>query len=303
MANDRNRAILGQAVELVVTFYGFDGGTTQSSTPPTISIVDSNGNTIISETSAGITNVSTGVYKYTYNVPSSGDRGIWKDTWSATIDGVSIVNEFTFLVVSDSTAVPSGSIKLGDEVAFDFSQEELEGLNILIKYLKCRLRSDGAKPKRDKFGAFEFDAYGEIITEECNVFSDEILACFLCQSLSEFNSTPFFTSYIFSDQIIYKTFANVIVEGAYVVALASQSLIEKGRDFTISDGGISYQPPQLGDFLQSHYQNWLTTYRERLRFIKASIRPGAATFGTYSNMSSGSPAFARLRHIRQRKIV
>jgi len=303
MANDRSRAILGQAVELIVTFYGFDGAPTQSSPPPTISIVNSTNNTIVLETTAGITNTSTGVYKYTYNVPSSGERGIWKDIWTATVDGVEIVNEFNFLVVSDSTAVPDGNIKLGDDVLFDFTQEELEGLNVLIKYLKCRLRSDGTKPKRDKFGAFIFDAYGEMLTEECNVFSDEILACFLCQSLSEFNSTPFFTSYIFSDQIIYKTFSNVIVEGAYVVGLASQALLEKGRDFTISDGGISYQPPQLGDFLQSHYQNWLTTYRERLKFIKASIRPGASTFGTYSNLSSGSPAFARLRHIRQRKIV
>ncbi len=303
MANDRDRAILGQAVDLIVTFYGFDGAPTQSNPIPSISIVDSTGSTIIANTSSGITNVSTGVYRYTYNVPSSGSRGIWKDTWTATIDGVEIVNEFNFLVVSESTAVPDGNIKLGDEVIFDFSQQELEGLNILIKYLKCRLRSDGTKPKRDKFGAFIFDAYGEMVTEECNVFSDEILACFLCQALSEFNSTPFFTSYLFSDQIIYKTFANVLVEGAYVVALASQSLIEKGRDFTISDGGISYQPPQLGDYLQSHYQNWLTSYRERLKFIKASIRPGPSTFGTYSNLSSGSPAFARLRHIRQRKII
>lgn len=303
MANDRNRAMLGQQVDLIVTFYGFDGAPTQSSINPTIKIVDSTGNILIPETTSGIRNTSTGEYRYSYLVPAAGDRGIWKDTWSAVVDGVSITNEFNFLVVSDSTGVPTGSVKLGDEVSFDFSQEELEGINILLKYLKCRLRSDGTKPKRDKFGAFEFDAYGEIITEECNVFSDEILACFLSQSLSEFNSTPFFTSYLFSDQIIHKTFANVIVEGAYVVALASQSLVEKGRDFTISDGGISYQPPQLGDYLQSHYQNWLTTYRERLRFIKASIRPGPATFGTYSNLSSGSPAFTRLRHIRQRKII
>ena len=303
MASDRTKAFKGEPVDLTVTFYGFDGAPTQSAPIPTISIVSSDGTVIIPETSAGISNPSTGTYRYTYNVPSSAERGLWKDVWKSTIDGTQLVNEFNFLVVSESSAIPEGNIKLGDEVSFDFSQEELEGINVLLRQLKCRLRSDGRKPKRDRFGAFVFDAYGELVTEECNVFSDEILACFLVQALSEFNSTPFFTSYQFSDQIIYKTFANVIVEGAYVVALASQALVERGRDFTISDGGISYQPPQLGDFLQSHYQNWLTTYRDRLKFIKASIRPGPATFGTYSNMSSGSPAFARLRHIRQRKIV
>jgi len=303
MANNRGRATIGQAVDLIVTFYGFDGAPTNPENLPTITVIDVQGNVVLYETNSGIVNTSTGVYRYTFNVPGGADRGIWKDIWSAIVDGTDVVNEFTFLVVSESTAVPEGNVKLGDDVVFDFSQEELVGLNILLRYLKCRLRSDGRKPKRDKFGAFIFDAYGEMIMEECNVFSDEILACFLCQALSEFNSTPFFTSYLFSDQIIYKTFANVIVEGAYVVGLASQSLMEKGRDFSISDGGISYQPPQLGDFLQSHYQNWLTSYRERLKFIKASIRPGPSTFGTYSNLSSGSPAFARLRHIRQRRIV
>jgi hypothetical protein len=303
MSNDRTKATQGEVVELTVTFYGFDGAPTQSIPSPKISIVSSDGSVILSQTSAGITNPSTGVYKYFYDVPKTAERGLWKDLWTSNIDGVELENEFNFLVVSESAAIPDGSIKLGDDVSFDFSQEELEGINVLLKQLKCRLRSDGRKPKRDRYGAFIYDAYGELVTEECNVFSDEILACFLVQSLSEFNSTPFFTSYQFSDQIIYKTFANVIIEGAYVVALASQALVERGRDFTISDGGISYQPPQLGDFLQSHYQNWLTTYRERLKFIKASIRPGPATFGTYSNLSSGSPAFARLRHIRQRKIV
>ena len=305
MANSRERAIVGEQVDLIVTYYGFSGSPTQTDSVPTVKIVDNNGNTIVQQTSIGIKNTSTGVYKYTFTVPTNVDSGclLWKDIWTASVDEVEIVNEFSFLVLSESDYVPPGSVKLGDDVNFDFSQEELNGINVLIKYLKCRLRSDGTKPKRDKFGAFMFDAYGEMLTEECNVFSDEILACFLCQALSEFNSTPFFTSYLFSDQIIYKTFSNVIVEGAYVVALASQALVERGRDFTISDGGISYQPPQLGDFLQSHYQNWLTSYRERLKFIKASIRPSPSTFGTYSNLSSGSPAFARLRHIRQRKII
>ena len=113
---------------------------------------------------------------------------------------------------------------------------------------------------------------------------------------------PFFTTFTFADEVIYKLFAAAIVEGAYVFAIASQTLVEKGRDFTISDGGLSYQPPALGDFLQSHYGTWLTAYRERLKFIKNSIRPGPRSFGTYSNMSSGAPAFTRLRHLKSRQV-
>ena len=194
-------------------------------------------------------------------------------------------------------------VRLGDDVSFDFTEQEIYGINVLLKFLKARLRSSGRKPKRDEFGAIMYDSYGEMITEECNVFSDEILVCFLCQALSEFNMIPFFTGYLFSDELIYKLFSAAIVEGAYVFATASQSLLEKGRDFTISDGGVSYQPPALGDFLATHYGTWLTSYRERLKFIKNSIRPGPRSFGTYSNLNSGAPAFTRLRHVRERRIV
>ena len=108
---------------------------------------------------------------------------------------------------SDDLSEVTGTVRLGDDVNFDFSEEELKGVNILLKYLKCRLRSDGRKPKRDKFGAFVLDGYGSIVYEECNVFSDEILACFLCSALSEFNMIPFFTSYTFADPVIKTLFS------------------------------------------------------------------------------------------------
>ena len=195
------------------------------------------------------------------------------------------------------------AIALGDDVDFDFTDAELTGINILLKLLKARLQSDGQKPSRDQFGAFILDGYGAMVMEDCNVFSDEILACFLASSLSEFNMVPFFTSFSFGEQIIYKTFSHAIVEGALILALSSQALVEKGRDFTISDGGISYQPPTLGDFLATNYQNFMTSYRERLKFIKNSIRPGPSGYGTFTNLSSGAPAFVRLRHLRSRRII
>jgi hypothetical protein len=195
------------------------------------------------------------------------------------------------------------AVSLGDDVDFDFSEAELTGINILLKLLKCKLRSEGQKPSRDEYGAFITDGYGELVMEDCNVFDDETLACFLCSALSEFNMVPFFTSFTFADEIIYKTFSAAITEGAHIIALASQALIEKGRDFTISDGGISYQPPALGDFLQTQYQNFLTSYRERLKNIKNSIRPAPASYGTFTNLSSGAPAFVRLRHLRSRRII
>jgi len=302
MANNRNKAIRGEDVELSIQYFGPDGLAMNADSTPEIKITDPDGGVIVAATSDGVSRTDTGLYVYTYSVSDSADKGLWTDTWSAAIGGVSLSNEFKFLTTDEASAV-AGAASLGDDVNFDFSTSELTGLNILLKLLKARLRSDGEKPKRDEYGAFVTDGYGELVTEECNVFSDELLACFLCSALSEFNMVPFFTSYTFADEIIYKTFSHAVTEGAYILALASQSMVEKGRDFTISDGGISYQPPALGDFLASHYQNFLTSYRERLKFIKNSIRPNPASFGTFTNLSSGAPAFVRLRHLRSRRII
>jgi len=302
MANNRNKAIRGEGLELSIQYFGPDGLAKDADSTPEVKITDPDGNIIVASTSSGITQSDTGLYVYTYNVGSSVDKGLWTDTWLADVDGVTLSNEFKFLVTDEASAV-AGTAVLGDDVDFDFSEAELTGINVLLKFLKARLRSDGLKPSRDEYGAFITDGYGELVMEECNVFSDALLACLLCSALSEFNMVPFFTSFTFADEIIYKTFSAAIVEGAYIVGLASQAMVEKGRDFTISDGGISYQPPALGDFLQAHYQNFLTSYRERLKNIKNSIRPGPVGYGTFTNLSSGAPAFVRLRHLRSRRII
>ncbi len=299
--NTRSRAVVGEAVLLSIQYYGYDGQQADPDQTPTITIRNSDGATVIPTTSTGVTRDDIGLYSYLYRVPGSSGVGLWTDIWNTSLSGFDLTNTFQFFVATETT--DTGTIKLGDDVLFDFSEQEIIGINVLLKFLKARLRNDGKKPVRDQFGAIVYDAYGEVQTEACNVFSDDILVCFLCQALSEFNMVPFFTSYTFADELMYKLFAAALVEGAYVFAVASQALVEKGRDFTISDGGLSYQPPQLGDFLNTHYGTWLTSYRERLKFIKNSIRPGPRAFGTYSNMSSGSPAFQRLRHQRSRRIL
>lgn len=302
--SERSQAIRGTTVALKIQYFNSVGDETDPDSIPSVEIYDSNNNLILEQTSSGVTRLDTGLYVYYYNIKEDAPEGLWQDVWTASVGGVNLKNYFTFLTLDTGDLADfTGSIKLGDAVEFDFSQAELKGINILLKYLKCRLRSEGRKPKRDEFGAFVTDGYGSLIYEECNVFSDEILACFLCSSLSEFNMVPFFTSFTFADAVIYTLFSAAIVEGAYVFALASQALVEKGRDFTISDGGVSYQPPALGDFLNGHYGTWLTSHRERLKFIKNNIRPGPQGFGTFTNLASGAPAFTRLRHLRSRRIV
>jgi len=300
MSNTRAKAIRGEIVTLSIQYYGIDGLATNTDSTPEITLKDLQGTTVLGPTSLGVSRSDTGLYVYSYTVPSLADKGNWSDSWNASIGGISVQNVFQFLVVDEASST-AGTIRLGDDVAFDFNDAEVLGINTLLKFLKARLRNNGKKPVRDQFGAIQYDSYGDIVTEECNVFSDDLLICFLCQALSEFNMVPFFTSFLFSDPVIYKLFAAAIVEGAYVFALASQALLEKGREINISDGGLSFQPPVLADFIQSQYSTWLTSYRERLKFMKNSIRPGPISFSTYS--LGTSPAISRLKHLRSKRLI
>lgn len=307
MSNTRDKAVQGQEVLLQIQYFDAAGEEVDADDYPSIQIRDLDGNVIESSSSDDVTKLDIGLYQYTYTVPSDAETGDWSDRWSAVIDNAPFQTSFTFAVIEPEDALTANTgpakIQIADDVVFDFSDEEIYGINIMLKYLKARLRSEGRRPVRDENGAFITDGYGEFVLENCNVFDDEVLVVLLCQALSEFNSTPFFTAYTFADPVIQTLFAGTIAEGAYVFALASQALLEKGRDFTISDGGQNYQPPQLGDFLQAHYSAWLTSYRDRLKFLKNSIRPGPRGYGTYSNATSGAPAYLRLRHLRARRIV
>jgi hypothetical protein len=299
----RHNAIQGQNLLLSVQYYGEDGEPEDADVgyTPSIEIFNSSGIKVLGPTTDGVERISEGLYHYTFPLAEDADIGLWTDRWTTMVDETELVDEFKFLVKTGEGT--TGTVKIGDDVNFDFTDEEINGINILLKILKMRLRSNGRKPARDQYGAFTYDTDGNLITEECNVFSDEVLVGMLMSSLSEFNMIPFFTTYTFADRIIYTTFATAIIEGAVIFALASQALVEKGREFTISDGGISYQPAALSDLLTNQFGTWLTSHRERLKFIKNSIRPGPAGFGTYSSLSSGAPAFSRLRHQRARRIV
>lgn len=305
MANERSNAIIGQEVKLEISYTDINGYPITPDAIPTVEILNASGTSIYTSTT-DVYRIDEGLYQILFTVPDDSVAGVFNDVWSAVIGGQTLQTTFTFTVVDASVGVAPttgpGRIKIGDDIDFGFSDEEIYGINVLLKFLKARLNSTGVKPKVDEFGAFVRDVDGNIVEEECNVFTDEALVVFLLQSLSEFNSTPFFTAYTFADRLIYTTFSNLIIEGAYVSAIAAQSIVEKGRDFTISDGGINYTPPQLGDFFQSHYSGFLSSYRERLKFVKNSIRPGPVYYTTTSSFTTGNPAWARLRHLRSRRI-
>lgn len=288
---------LTEQINLTVSFKDQSGELIDTDSYPKISIVQPDGIVLIAPTSVGVTKTSTGKYSYIFTVPYNGPLGIFQDIWSGYINGFRVESSFSFLV--SYTQVPGinsdGYVHLGDDPGFDYSQLAIKNINKLLKVLRARLNSRG--------NSIGKDSYGNKIYQTCDIFSVDTLVSFLAMALWDFNQVPYFTSFTFDDSAFVEQFGEILVEGATLYALASKSLIEKGTETTITDNGISYNPPSVADLMNTQYSTLISHYWEKLKMIKASLRPAPKGLGVFSMNSGVNPAFARLRHLRARQII
>ena len=290
--------IVGSTVSLYVQFVDADGVAVNTDDTPSIEIKNPLEVVKRAASSIGVGMVDVdkpGLYVYHYDIPSNADDGYWADTWTAKIGATEISTTFQFEVITSGTATAAVEpvVELGDEVPWDLNEEERVGINVLLQSLKARLKSDGTRRERDG------DSYVEV---DCSIFTDTELILFLINSLSTFNQSPHFTSFFFSDIQIYTTFLSIIVQGAVILALASQYLLERGREFTLGDNGLSYTPPTMSEAINTQYGAILTDYKDQLKVIKGSMKPAAIGLGSW-RVTAISPNYLRLRHLRARQII
>jgi hypothetical protein len=171
-----------------------------------------------------------------------------------------------FYLCLDIFSILNGDImaKLGNTVDFDFSSTAVNNLNKLLKLIKSRLSSTGKAKASDKDGNTTY--------VDLEVFSNEMLVDFLVMSLSDFNQTPYFTSYTFDDTLVVDTFSEVLVEGATLQALASKALIERGREFQIVDNGVHFNPPSVSDLMNTQYCTLINHHFDKLKVIKSTTQ-------------------------------
>lgn len=131
-----------------------------------------------------------------------------------------------------------------------------------LQLLKTRLRSSGKQKS--------VDDKGNIIYIDCDIYGDDVLNSFLDLALSEFNQTPYFSFFKYDDEKFVNTFAEILVEGATLYALASQALLERGREFNYT-GVVDFQPPRLSELLETQYQAMMVFHFEKLKLIKTAI--------------------------------
>jgi hypothetical protein len=284
-------------VNLTVQFRDMSGNPIDTDSFPTISIVQPSGLVALAPTSAGVARISVGKYSYIFNVPINGPYGVFNDIWVGYVNGFRIQTNFEFIVIH--TQVPGinsdGYAHLGDDPGFDYSQAAIQNINKLIKSLRARLNSSGK--------AKSADAFGNTIYVDCDIFSVDMLVTFLSTALWDFNQVPFFTFFQFDDANFVEQFGEILVEGATLYSLASKALIERGREFQITDNGLNFNPPTVSELMNTQYSTLLSHYWEKLKYIKNSLRPAPRGLGVFSMNSGMNPAFARLRHMRERRLI
>jgi hypothetical protein len=284
-------------VDLTVQFKDSSGTPVDIDSFPQISIIQPSGLVALSPTSAGVSRVGPGKYSFIYTVPINGPYGVYNDVWVGYVNGYRIETTFSFVVAH--TQMPAintdGYVHLGDDPGFNYSQAAIKNINKLLKSLKARLNSAGKAKSQD--------AYGNVIYVDCDIFSIDMLVTFIATALWDFNQVPYFTFFQFDDDNFVEQFGEILVEGATLYSLASKALIERGREFQITDNGLSFNPPTVSELMNTQYSTLLTAYNEKLKYIKNSLRPAPRGLGTFSMTSSINPAFARLRHLRARRII
>ena len=285
-----------EQANLTVTFKDPSGMHVSTDTLPTISIVQPSGLVMLAPTSVGVMQHGPGSYSYIFTAPIAGPLGVWNDIWTGYINGFRIETTFSFIVNNGQIpAIDSdGKPHLGGDLGFHYSECATINLDKLIKAVKARLNSAGkAKAK---------DAYGNDIVVDCDIISVDMITTFLSTALWEFNQIPYFTHFTFNDDGFVDQFGQIIVEGAVLYALASLALIEQARNYNITDNGISFTPPNMGEMLNTQYGNLLTQHFEKLKYIKNSIRPGPLGLGIFGMSSGLNPAIRRLQNLRARRV-
>lgn len=284
-------------VNLTIQFKDQNGNPVNTDSFPKISIIQPSGQVLLAPTSVGVTQIGTGRYSYVFTVPINGPYGVYVDDWVGYVGGFRVETEFEFVVLHTQTPAinTDGYIHLGDDPGFNYSQTATMNINKLIKALRARLNSAGK--------AKSVDSFGNTVFVDCDIFSIDMLVTFLASALWDFNQVPFFTFFTFDDTDFVDQFGEILVEGATLYALASKALIERGREFQITDNGINFNPPTVSELMNTQYSTLLTSYNEKLKMIKASLRPNPKGLGVFSMTGGFNPAVRRLRHLRARQII
>jgi len=138
------------------------------------------------------------------------------------------------------------------------------------------------------------------LSPKVQAFQDDELNVMLDISLADFNAQPMFTNFDWNS--MQSIWLGIICRGAFIMGLFAQGLLEQGREFNITDNGISFQPPGLGAYMQSMASSVMAQYAKEKEDTKGNMKPSPAYLGTFRTYNL-NPMLTRLRHLRERQII
>lgn len=282
-----------ETIQLRASFYNLAGDLADLDSFPAIKIIEPSGNLVLGPTSAGIYRVSQGVYGFDYALGINASLGVWVDFWRGDLEGNFLIKEMNFVVQNTQMPMVNGDgyESLGDDFGFHFSQVEIRNINKILRVVRRRLNSAG--------WAQTVDIYGNPEKKWCDIFSVEELVDFICNSLSMFNEIPYFTDFTFFDSDIIRIYLEILVQGAVLNALAAKALIERGRETAVQDNGLSWTPASIGDMLQTQYTTELADYKDKVRYIKNSMRSGPYSAGILTTSTGARLPIIRADSLRK----
>lgn len=290
----RSKVPVGQEIILEVAFTDSAGNPKDTETYPSVEILDASMTVVRALSANGVYRPAVGRYRLNYIIPDSFDVGLWNDRWVGTLDGYEIENIFDFTVDSVGSieatgiSIPERIYSLSDDdIEEDFTQEEIKGILRLRKYLKAKMRSVAYKPDGTM----------------CPIMPDDQLDLMLCSALSEFNATPTLTAYGFDSQFLQTVGADIITQGAMLIAWSGQAVIEAGFEFTVQDNGVTYNPPPVSSTISSMYSTQLSDYRTKLARLKLNLKgaPRGMSAGGFLN-SNRNVRVMRMRHLKEKRL-
>lgn len=107
---------------------------------------------------------------------------------------------------------------------------------------------------------------------EGEVFPKEDIESALTLSLSAFNMHEPVTYLKITDEENMEQLADILVTYAAYVLLFKEALLQRGREFMISDNGVDLVPPPLGPFLMDAARDLQNNWFNQVRSIKNNTR-------------------------------
>lgn len=288
---DRSSVPVGSRIDLETQFRDSAGNAKDTDSYPTVRIEDSLDAVVRAASSGSVARVGVGLYRLRFTIPDGYEPGTWNDEWIGSVDGYSVRATFSFVVDSVGSIEAVGTVvetpmELGDDPDITYTQEEILGINILLKGLKTRLRNTAISPDGTP----------------CPVVPDEELIDYLRMSLSEFNVMPTITYYLFSDELVYGLFSDVIIEGAFLQTLSAMAILSAGQEMVITDNGVTVTPPPISSTINAVIGSRQPLYLEKLKALKHGIKPSPRGFGAGS-LNTTNPKTKQLRHRRENQII